>query len=180
MCPVPIIVVFTQYDRLVMKKEYELRESDIPKTEDEIQGLAKSKAHESFVKDCVSPMTKVDGRVPCVCVSGGDSYSSVSALIFPDTNSIVQPDFGETPQNLVNTTLHHINPREYPLGPTSLSEPSKRPSKIWNFFSFKFSKKAGTSEPIKPVNADAANSVSIMLATAQRVVLHPKITASVR
>ena len=33
---VPIIVVFTQYDRLVMKKEYELRESEIPKTEDEI------------------------------------------------------------------------------------------------------------------------------------------------
>ena len=77
-------MVFTQYDRLVIKKEYELREDEIPKTEDEIQSLAKLKAHESFVEDCISPMTKVDGRIPCLCVSGEDSYLSVSTSIFPD------------------------------------------------------------------------------------------------
>ena len=77
-------MVFTQYDRLVMKKEYELREDEIPKTEDEIQRIAKLKAHESFVEDCVSPMTKVDGRIPCLCVSGGDSDLTVSTSIFPD------------------------------------------------------------------------------------------------
>jgi hypothetical protein len=64
-----------------MKKEYELRESEIPMTEDEIQRLANLKAHESFVEDCV---TKVDGRIPCLCVSGGDLYLSVSTSIFPD------------------------------------------------------------------------------------------------
>jgi len=142
-----------------MKKEYELREDEILKTEDEIQRLAKLKAHE----DCVSPMTKVDGRIPCLCVSGGDSYLSVS---------IAQPDFEGTLQNLVKTTLHCINPREYPLAPTSLSGPSKSPSKFRSFFSFKLSKKAETIEPI--------NSVSVMLAAAQRVVLDPKITESIR
>jgi hypothetical protein len=64
-------VVFTQYDRLVMQKEYELRESEIPKTEDEILPLAKSMAQESFVENCVSRMTKVAGRIPCLGVSGG-------------------------------------------------------------------------------------------------------------
>jgi hypothetical protein len=37
-----------------MKKEYELREDEIPKTEDEIQSLAKLKAHEAFVEDCIT------------------------------------------------------------------------------------------------------------------------------
>lgn len=62
-------MVFTQYDRLVMKKEYELRESEVP--EGEIQRLAKSKAYRSFVEDCLLPMRKVDGRMTCLCVSGG-------------------------------------------------------------------------------------------------------------
>ena len=81
---VPIIVVFTQYDRLVMQKEYEQRESEMFKTEDEVHRLAKLKAQESFVKHCVSPVTKIDGRIPCQYVSSGDSYLSVSTSIFPD------------------------------------------------------------------------------------------------
>ena len=69
-----------------MKKDYELRESEISITEDEIQRLAKSNAHESFLEDCVSTMTKVDSRIPCVCVSGGDSYISVSISMFPQAD----------------------------------------------------------------------------------------------
>jgi hypothetical protein len=67
-----------------MKKEYELREWESPMTEYEIQRIAKLKAQESFVEDCVTPMMKVDGRVPCQYVSGGDSYLPVSTSIFPD------------------------------------------------------------------------------------------------
>jgi len=70
--PVPIIVVFTRYDNLVVKKERQLHDSRT-RTKDEIQSLAKSIAYQSFDKDCLMPMKKINSRVPCVCVSGEGS-----------------------------------------------------------------------------------------------------------
>jgi ABC-type multidrug transport system fused ATPase/permease subunit len=59
------------------------------------------------------------------------------------------------------------------------SATSKR-SKFRSFFSFKPSKGTETlREPIKPLNIDAANSVSVMLATAQRIDLDANIRASI-
>ena len=77
-------MVFTQYDALVMKEEYQLRESGIPRSEDEIKSLAKSKAYQFFDEACIIPMKKVNSRIPCLCVSGGESYLPDSTSLFPD------------------------------------------------------------------------------------------------
>jgi hypothetical protein len=77
----------------------------------------------------------------------------------------------------VKTTLHHVNPGEHPLpqiASTNHSGPSKRTSKFLSYSPFKSSKIP------ELINGDAANSVSIMLATAQRIDLDANIRASVR
>ena len=53
-------------------KEYELRNSGIQGTEDEIESLAKSNADQSFDKHCITPMNNVISSVPCVHISGED------------------------------------------------------------------------------------------------------------
>ena len=106
-----------------------------------------------------SSITKVDDGTPYLCVLWGFMLSKFYIDISWHADSIVQLHFEDTLQNLVKTTLHCINLRKYPFQ-IRLSEPSKGPSKIRNFFSFKFSKKAETCEPIN-VNVDAANFMSI-------------------
>jgi hypothetical protein len=56
----------------VNAKELDLRKSGTPRSEDEIQSLAKSNTDQSFDKDCIAPMKKVDSCIPCVRVSGED------------------------------------------------------------------------------------------------------------
>ena len=92
-----------------LNKGYELRESWTSKTEDEIQYLAKSKAYQSFVENYVSPTTKANDRIPCLRVTGGDSFIIFYVDLSWHVDSIVQPDFGETLQNFVNPTLHHTH-----------------------------------------------------------------------
>ena len=106
----------------------------------------------------------------------------ISSSVFPwRAASIVNPQYEDTLRKLVKTTLHHINPGEHPSPsgpPINNSESSKRLSRFRTFF--KSSKNIETREPIKPTNIDAANSVSVMLATAQRIDLDANIRASVR
>lgn len=64
--------MFTRYDYLVNTKEYELRNSGIQRTENEIQSLVKSNADRSFNENCITPMKKANGSIPCVHVSGED------------------------------------------------------------------------------------------------------------
>ena len=107
-----------------------------------------------------SSITKVDGGTPCLRVPWGFMLSKFYIDISWHADSMFQLHFKDTLQNLVKTTLHHINLWKYSLAQIRLSEPSKGPSKIQNFFSFKFSKKAETCEPIN-VNVNAANFMSI-------------------
>jgi len=91
---------------------------------------------------------------------------------------IVKPRYKETLQTLVKTTLHYINPREYLLpqvDPTDQPKPSKHLSKFWSFFSSKSPKKASICEPTKPIDIEAPNPVSVMLAMAQRIDLDANI-----
>jgi len=145
-----------------MKKERQLHD-DRTRTKDEIHSLAKSIAYQSFDRECLIPMKRANSNVPCVFVSVNTQYE-------------------DTLRNLVKTTLHHINPGEHSLPqvpPIDHSGTSKR-SKFRNFFSFKSSKDTETArEPNKPLKINAANSVSVMLATAQRIDLDANISASV-
>ena len=54
------------------------------------------------------------------------------------------------------------------------------PPKIRSIFRIRRLFSVKSSAKAEPISTDAANSVGIMLATAQRVVLDPKITESVR
>ena len=66
------------------------------------------------------------------------------------------------------------------VAPTDLPKPSQRLSRFRDIFSSKSSKNTAIREPIKPINVDAANPVSVMLAMAQRIDLDANIRASVR
>jgi hypothetical protein len=57
-----------------MQKECQLHDSKDPKTENKIQSLAKSNAYDSFNKDCVAQIKKVNNIIPCVHVSGDASF----------------------------------------------------------------------------------------------------------
>ena len=63
-----------------MKKELELYEDKGIRTEDEIHSLARSLAYQSFDKDCIIPMKKVNSDMPCVFVSGGHSLHFLTGL----------------------------------------------------------------------------------------------------
>lgn len=163
-----------------MKKERQLHDDKGTRTKDEIHSLARSYAYQSFDKDCIMPMKKANSSVPCVFVSGGHSPHLLTGFSLTRP-SIVNPQYEDTLRTLVKTTLHHINPGEHPLpsgSPTNNSDSPKRLARLRTFF--KSSKIIETREPIKPINIDAANSVSVMLATAQRVDLDANIRASVR
>ena len=116
--------------------------------------LAKSKAHKSFVEDCIINNEGWRSYTLSMCVRWGLILINFYVDISWHADSIVQLNFEETSSKPLFTL------REYPLAQIGLSEPSKGPSKIRSFFSFKFSKRAETCEPIN-VNVDAANFVSI-------------------
>ncbi len=65
-----------------MKRERQLHNSG-RKTEDDIESLAKSNAYQSFKEDCITPITKVNDKIPYVCVSG-DASSQLLRRSFPD------------------------------------------------------------------------------------------------
>lgn len=153
---VPIIVVFTRYDYLVNTKERELRNSGIQRTEGEIRSLVKTSADRFFDEHCLTPVKKVNASVPCVRVS-------------------VKPRYEETLRNLVKTTLHHINPGEYPLPQVESIEHSKPPKHVSGFLSF-FSPKSSKKEA---ANYEPVNPVGVMFAMAQRIDVDANIQASV-
>ena len=61
----------------------DIRESEILKTEDKIHALRNRRPISPSSRIALS-ITKVDDRIPCLCVSGGGSYLSISTSIFLD------------------------------------------------------------------------------------------------
>jgi GTP-binding protein EngB required for normal cell division len=59
---VPIVVVFTQFDKLVNRMEQELTDEEEDMPEERITQLCLQRAVAEFKKACVGPLERIDSR----------------------------------------------------------------------------------------------------------------------
>jgi hypothetical protein len=67
---VPVVVVFTQFDRLVSRMEEHLTEEEMDKSDEDIEKLCLQKADAEFEKLCLEPLRKVAPHLEYAKTSG--------------------------------------------------------------------------------------------------------------
>ncbi|KAJ7771175.1 hypothetical protein B0H14DRAFT_3164853 [Mycena olivaceomarginata] len=74
---VPIVVVFTQFDKLINRMEQGLTDEEEDMPEERITQLCFHRADAEFQKTCVGPLAKIDPKLPYTRLSGlsGRPYS---------------------------------------------------------------------------------------------------------
>jgi predicted GTPase len=76
---IPLIIVFTKYDKLVMSEILENRADTRGWSDEQVYRDGKDRAEKVFKELCVVPLTKTIGDVPIVWVSSGYHHSLVPA-----------------------------------------------------------------------------------------------------
>ena len=80
--PVPIVVVFTQYDRLVRTKEAELREEYPKMNQDRLRELGAEEAHEAFTI-CLQSLQRTMNRLRIPMPRHAKVSGILSPLYYP-------------------------------------------------------------------------------------------------
>ena len=76
----PVIVVFTKFDKMISRMEEELTDEELEETKDKIDSLCRERANTEFEKLCICPLKKVDRDLPSTGTSGSNSWPQHSFL----------------------------------------------------------------------------------------------------
>jgi hypothetical protein len=109
---VPLIVVFTKYDKLVDREDMKFNESQREElSEDAISDKIKRKASLAFTEECIAPLKKRLGSQipPYKEVSGKCACFSCLIISYTDLFWLVGEGFENTVLDLVGLTFDSVN-----------------------------------------------------------------------
>jgi hypothetical protein len=110
--PVPLIIVFTKYDKLVDREDMNFDESQREElSEDVISNQIKGKASLAFIEECIAPLKKRLGSQipPYKEVSGKCACYSCLSISESDSLWPVEEGFEDTILDLVGLTFDSVN-----------------------------------------------------------------------
>jgi len=87
---VPIVVVFTQFDRLVCRMEEHLTDKEMDMSDDKINKLCLQRADAEFKTSCLEPLQKFASRLEYAKTSVEDGYQPTLANLIERTQALVQ------------------------------------------------------------------------------------------
>jgi len=67
---VPIVAVFTKFDKLVSRMEENLTDDEMDMSNEDINSLCLQRADDEFKKLCVAPLEKINQTLPYAKISG--------------------------------------------------------------------------------------------------------------
>jgi len=104
---VPIVVVFTKFDKLVSRMEERLTPKELETCPEE---LCLKRAKAEFEKVCVAPLKQIDRNIASVKVSGGlFCFTSVLiSVVLIQIYLLVDSQYPSTLSDLINCTQHNI------------------------------------------------------------------------
>jgi len=86
----PIVIVFTQFDRLLVRKEMELTNTDASsKSDEEIKALVLKQANEEFERSCIDQLDKLGRNLPYGKVSVEPGHEAALSSLVDITQELV-------------------------------------------------------------------------------------------
>jgi hypothetical protein len=82
-CAVPVIVVFTQFDKLIKAMENNLTDEEWDKPDVELDCILYQRADEEFKKICLGPLRRIDRRLRYARTSGSLNFTKPTFLDIP-------------------------------------------------------------------------------------------------
>jgi len=102
---VPIVVVFTQFDKLVSRMEENLTDEEMDMSEEDINKLCLQQADAEFETSCLEPLRKVTPQLEYAKTSGlTDHIPRVSSLYLTFITYPVNDAYRSTLANLIERT----------------------------------------------------------------------------
>jgi hypothetical protein len=109
---VPLIIVFTKYDKLVDREDVTFNESQREElSEDAVLDLIKRRASSAFTEECIAPLEKrLGSRIPPYKeVSGKCVCRPCLTISYTHVLCSVDPGFEDTILDLVELTVNSVN-----------------------------------------------------------------------
>ncbi|KDR79395.1 hypothetical protein GALMADRAFT_137237 [Galerina marginata CBS 339.88] len=87
---VPVVVVFTKFDKLVSRMEEHLTDEELEESNEDIDRLCLQRADDEFQKLCVAPLEKIDQTLSYAKISVDSPYQSTLANLIDLTQGLVE------------------------------------------------------------------------------------------
>jgi len=89
---VPVVVVFTKFDKLVSRMEEYLSDEEMDKSEEEITKICLDKADHEFQKECVGPLKRLNSELQYAKVSVKSAFRSDLSHLIDLTQTQIEGD----------------------------------------------------------------------------------------
>ena len=107
---VPIIVVFTQFDKLVSREEQALTDDELDMPDNEVDTLVLERANKAFQTSCVDRLESLGRNLSYEKVSGSINSVPLGVITLTDTSVlVVRPQHRKSLSSLVDITQELVH-----------------------------------------------------------------------